>query len=441
MEDDVAAPTADSVRPGASERPERRALAATQLAILQAEAWASDPSAYTLVSTVEAAGIPDWPLLIDSVHRTLRRHDVFSWQLSLDTSYQLATAGGPGTGTTYEIEQVDLRDSSRPDADAAIQDRLNLERGRAIPLLQRSSEPTTRVLLFRLPAGQDAGHAAVCSLITHHVLVDEYATELLWIEVFRRAAQHTTAEQYDRRFAEWAAESVAAAAVPTARQAAHEILRHLGQARLDPLPPHSPSPPGAEPEPPLRFTLPSALTTTVAARAATMGLPATALHAAALLRVLAKHTSGQDLAVRVPMTRRRSVEDLESVGCYITSLPVLVSQASGRYSLDQAAMQWHHSLRFTSDRAHADLAVLRAGLASAPQISLAFENRSGRRRAHPITWSPIPPPDSRPKADLAVFLSPGSRHHPGDCRILWRPGVLNRRAAQDLIDQFLTQLP
>lgn len=236
MEDDVAAPTADSVRPGASERPERRALAATQLAILQAEAWASDPSAYTLVSTVEAAGIPDWPLLIDSVHRTLRRHDVFSWRLSLDTSYQLATAGGPGTGTTYEIEQVDLRDSSRPDADAAIQDRLNLERGRAIPLLQRSSEPTTRVLLFRLPAGQDAGHAAVCSLITHHVLVDEYATELLWNEVFRRAAQHTTAEQYDRRFAEWAAESVAAAAVPTARQAAHEILRHLGQARLDPLP-------------------------------------------------------------------------------------------------------------------------------------------------------------------------------------------------------------
>ncbi|WP_331732551.1 condensation domain-containing protein (plasmid) [Streptomyces sp. NBC_00015] len=440
MEDDVVAPTADSMRPGEPEFPQRRTLAATQLAVLAAEAWAPDPSSYTLVSTVEAVGIPDWPILIDTVHRTLHRHDVFSWRLSLDSSYQLVAVGGPETGTTHEVEQIDLRGSSRPDAHAAVQDRLRVERRCVIPLLQHGGGPTTRVLLFCMPADQGPGYTAVCSLITHHAIVDEYSTELLWNEVFRRAAQQTTAERNDRGFAEWAAESVAPLAVTAGRQAADEVVQHLGAARLNAFPQRCSAPSDAAIEPPLRFTVPIALTAAVAARATALGLPAAALHAAALMRALARYTGGQDLAVRVPMARRRSAADLESVGCYITSLPVLAQGSLSRDSIQQAARKWHGSLRFTSDRAHADVGALHTMLGGTPQISLTFENRGARHSARPISWVSLPPPDSSPKADLHVFLSPGNRHRPGDGRILWRPGILNRRGAQDLINQFLTYL-
>jgi hypothetical protein len=428
------------MRPGTPQRPQRRTLAATQLAILAAEAWAPDPSTYTLVSTVEAVGIPDWPLLVDAVHRTLHRHDVFSWRLSLDSSYQLVAVGGPATGTTYEVEQIDLRGSSRPAAHAAVQDRLSVERRCAVPLLQHGGGPTTRVLLFCMPAGQGPGYTAVCSLITHHVLVDEYSTELLWNEVFRRAAQQTTAERNDRGFAEWAVESVAAHSVTAGRQAADEIVQHLGAARLNPFPQQWPAPSDTAIEPPLRFPLPITLTAAVAARATAAGLPATALHAAALMRALARYTGGQDLAVRVPMARRRSAADLESVGCYITSLPVLAQGILSRESIEQAARKWHGSLRFTSDRTHADVGALHTVLGSTPQISLTFENRGARHSARPITWVSLPPPDSSPKTDLHVFLSPGSRNRPGDGRLLWHPGILNRPGAQDLINQFLTHL-
>jgi hypothetical protein len=94
-----------------------RTLAATQRAIMEAEIRLPEPFAYTLVSAVRATGVPDWTALIDAIGVTISRHDVFSWQLTLDSSYQVVAEGGGSP--RFELEEVDLRAEGPDDADAA----------------------------------------------------------------------------------------------------------------------------------------------------------------------------------------------------------------------------------------------------------------------------------------------------------------------------------
>jgi hypothetical protein len=277
-------------------------------------------------------------------------------------------------------------------------------------------------------------------LVTHHIFLDEHATELVWNEVFQRAAGRDFPDHYDRRYAHWSAASMCAAGTSAARQAAQEVVKQLRSTPLGWIPRRSSHLQGETPQPPLRFTLPSGLRAAVSEQAAALAVPVTAVYAAALVGVLSARASGQNLAIHVPMTCRKTSADLDVVGCYVSAIPVLARNVGADPASEKTVLRWHRSLAFASEHAHADITAIRAAIGSAPQVSLAFESRSGFRTARPISWQPMPPPDSIPKYGLAVFLSPGSRSHAGDGRLIWQPDVLDAEAARALVDEFLSHV-
>ena len=167
--------------------------------------------------------MPDWAALLDAIGVTITRHDVFSWQLTLDDDYEIRASGG--TGPRFELEEVDLRSLPPPEAEAAVRARLNRERHTRISLLSADAV-YTRMIAFRMPA-DEPGETAVCALTTHHALVDEHATELVWSEVFRRVAGHVLPDGYDRRYADWSAASTSAAATCAAIRAGQQIAARL----------------------------------------------------------------------------------------------------------------------------------------------------------------------------------------------------------------------
>jgi hypothetical protein len=420
----------------------RRVLAATQLAILGAEIWSPDQSAFTVVSAVRVTGVQDWRMLIDAVNVTLTRHDVFTWRLDLNDSYQIVASGGPrGDGMAYTAEAVDLTDVSPVEAETAVQVRLRRERQRVISVLDAASRPYTRMILFRMSRGaHGGGDAGVCALVTHHVFVDEYSTELIWNEVFQRTAGRGFTGDYDRRYADWAAASVSDAAKAGARRAAQDIVGRLRSSPLGSIGEESPARADGVVGSPLRFTIPVELNEAASAQARDLELPVSAVYSAALVHTLCSRVSGQSLAVSVPMTRRKSVKDIHVVGCYVSAIPVLAESMGDNASRAAAIHRWHRSLAFSSARAHADVEALRDGIGSTQQVSLAFEARGGLRTASPIRWAPMPPPNSLAKSALAVFLSPGSRRRVGDGRLLWRMGILTERSAHALVAEFIANL-
>ncbi|MCF6467972.1 hypothetical protein FAF44_06080 [Nonomuraea sp. MG754425] len=425
----------------ADRRGTARVLSAVQLAILSAQARAGDPSAYTMLSSVRARGLPSWAALLDAARATLTRHDVFAWRLDLDSAFEIEVRAEPGSGVpAFVIEQADMSSLSPAEADQAVAERLGAERRRVVNLFDPDT-PYTRLIVFRLPSAEPSGgHEAVCTLVTHHVLLDEHATDLLWSEMFRRIAQRAVPEQHDRRYARWAAAGLAPDAREAARRAAQEIARHLRAGGLGTLPSTSPATTGppAAPEPPLRFALPESLSTAAAARAADLAVPVAAVYGTALSETLAARARPPRLALHVPMTRRTGAADADVVGCYVAFVPVLAQAPDPALTPRQAIGRWQRSLTFAADRAHASLTEVETALGGGPaQAVLSFENRHAHRRTGPVRWTPLPPPDSAAKADVTVFLAPASAGHTGDGRIVWRAGASDPAAAGRLVADFL----
>ncbi|MCG5219214.1 condensation domain-containing protein [Streptosporangium soli] len=415
-----------------------RVLSAVQLAILSAQATAGDPSAYTLLSSVRAHGIPSWAALLDAARATLARHDVFAWRLDLDSAFEIDVRAEPGSGVPpFVIEQVDVSSLSSPEADLAVAERLSAERHRVVNLFD-SDTPYTRLIVFRLPPVAPAGgHEAVCTLVTHHVLLDEHATDLLWSELFRRIAQRAVPERHDRRYARWAAGSLAPHAQEAARQAAQEIVRQLRAAGLGTLPATA-GPPAAS-APPLRFALPESLSTAAAAQAAALAVPVAAVYGTALSETLAARARPPRLALHIPMTRRTTAADADVVGCYVAFVPVLAQAPDPALTPRQAIGRWQRSVTFAAARAHASLADCDTALGGPAQAVLSFENRHAHRRIGPVRWTPLPPPDSAAKSDVTVFLAPAAAGHAGDGRIVWRAGAGDAAAAGRLVTDFLAR--
>ncbi|MFB7918554.1 hypothetical protein [Streptomyces sp. NPDC056061] len=429
-----------TLEPGPVPEGSLRTLAPPQLGILEAEVWSRDPAAYTVVSAVRAEGVPDWNLLVHSARQVLGRHDVLSWHLVLDDGYRLTARATPCAPQRDPVEELDLRGDDAAHADVVIAQRLRCERGRVINLMDPAGLPHARVLLFRTPcepAGE--GDTALCALITHHALVDEFATTLLWSEIFQRATGQAVCDHYDCRYAQWSAASVSDSAAAAARHAAQELAGHLGAHPLGIA--EAPPQPGPAPTP-LHFTLPTPLHAAAVARAAQLAVPPTAVYGAALSHTLCRRADDRPLVFHLPMTRRAPDVDHDIVGCYVSSVPVLARPPGDCDDRAQAIRRWQASLAFSSARSHADTATLRTALGdrATPRVSLAFEAPSTVRSAPPIRWKPLPAPDSTAKTPLAVFLAPGSRNVAGSGRLLWQHGVLDGSSARDLVATFLTNV-
>lgn len=410
-----------------------RDLAAPQLAILGAEAWSSEP-AYTVVSAVRVDGVPRWDRLAEAARATLIRHDVLTWQPAIGADGTLRVAADRAGAAVCTIEQINLAGLARADTDTAIHERLHRERHRAIRVMNPEARPHTLMLLFRTHDAP-SGESGVCALVTHHLFVDEYSTDLIWNEVFRRAAAKDTDDAYDLRYAAWARSTVTPSARQAARRAAGDLVAHLHGTALE----VTASAPGARTAPgsPVRFTIPATLTDAAAARARAAQVPVAAVYAAAFGQLLCARADTGGLAVAVPVTRRTDVADIATVGCYVSTLPVPVR---AERDPSTAIRQWHRALTDTAALAHADTTTLRSRLGGTAQVSLSFEARGGRRSAKPITWTPLAPPDSPAKSTLACFLSPGTSNSTGDGRLLWRTGALNQNAAGELVEDFLAKL-
>jgi hypothetical protein len=411
-----------------------RVLAATQHAIMAAEIGLPEAFAYTLVSAVRATGIPGWTRLIDAIGATIGRHDVFTWQLTLDTAYQVAASGGGSP--QFGLEQKDLRAATPAEANSAVRARLAVERHRVISLLAGTT-PYTRMIAFRMPVPSGQAEAAACVLTTHHVLADEHSIELLWNEIFSRAAGREPAGCYDLRYADWARSSVSHAAAAAARQAGAEIAGRIASAELGTFPQATQSARACGQARQIQAVIPASLTLATANRAAALAVPPTAVYAAAAAEALASRASSPNLTISVPVTCRKTTADLDVVGCYISAVPVL-ARAARRGETEQATvLRAHASLRFAADRAHADHATIRMATGNIPQAMLAFESPRRQRSARPVSWTVIPPPGSPAKAEVAIFISPGVRGHDGEARLLWQPSVLDTGSASELAAAFL----
>jgi hypothetical protein len=406
---------------------------------MAAEIGLADPAAYTLACAVRADSIPDWAALTAAIAGTLARHDIFSWRLAFDSAWQVTVTGG--SGPHLVLKEEDLRAATPAEADAAVLSRLASERRRPVRLLAGTA-PYTRVTAFRLPAPARGGEAAACVLATHHALADEHAIELLWNEIFNRAAGRAPAGGYDLRYADWAEASTSPAAAAAARQAGAEIAARLAAAGLRTPPPARPRPgPGDGYEKlQLRAEIPADLTASAGACAAALAVPATAVYAAAAAEALTASAAVPALAVNVPVTRRATTADLQTVGCYISAVPVLAQAAQAGDTGQDSVLRAYAALRFAADRPHADPATIREAAGHLPEAMVAFESPRRRRTARPVSWTALPPPDSTAKQRVSLFIAPGARGCPGEARLLWQPGALDTGSASDLAAAFLAHL-
>jgi hypothetical protein len=398
---------------------------------LSAEAWTPDPSAYTVVAAVRVEGVPHWHQLADAASGTLARHDVLTWRLSIDAANNIAVTGGPDGAGLFAVEQVDLTSVPVADADATILSRLHEERQRRIPVFTPGARRRIRIILFHIGTSSE-GDSGVCALIAHHLFIDEYSTDLIWNEMFQRAAGRSTADNYDVRYAAWARATAEDHAQDAARHAAGQVTRNLHDASLDFTTFARPG--RTDPASPVRFEIPTPLTVAVATTARKLDVPVAAVYGAAMGHVLCVHAKVTSMTISVPTSRRTDIADIGTVGCYVNTIPVR-ARVAGEAGL--AIHSWYRELTFASEHAHADASAIRAGLGGSPQTMLAFESRRAQRSVKPITWRPLLPPDGPAKAPLSCFLSPGVRHGPGDGRLVWRDGFLDRTAASELADAFL----
>ncbi|GIF75623.1 hypothetical protein Asi02nite_51410 [Asanoa siamensis] len=412
-------------RPAPDSVPEP-ALSAPQLGILAAETWAPDPATYTVVSAVEVSGVPRWEELPQAARATITRHEVFAWQPAVSPAGDIIVT--VEDSDVLATENLDLRAADPEHTATAIQKRLRRERHRYVQVLERAARPHTTIIFFR--RGQDSG---VCALVTHHLFVDEHAVDLLWNEIFRRAAGQPVPTGHDPRYRCWAQTTISEQARAAGLRATLEAATALRDATLT----STATVRRAEPTALLRFAIPPEVTDGCARQARIARVPVAAVYGAAFGDVLRDHFGSPAVTVAVPVSRRAYLADHDVVGCYVNTVWVPARPAAGTV---ETIRRWQHDLQFAAARAHADIAQLRPLLGGEPHAMLSFESRAGHRTAGPVRWRPVPPPDSPAKAGLACFLAPGTRQTPGDGRLLWRDGILDDAAAGCMNRSFLETL-
>ncbi|MFC0107882.1 condensation domain-containing protein [Kibdelosporangium aridum] len=413
-----------------------RVLSSTQLAVLGAEAWSPDPSAFTVVSAVYVKGIPDWGSVANAVLTTLSRHDVFTWRLELDEHYRLTATGGHRKDVSpAAVEHVDLSNMTKDHAQITVRARMGHERRRAINLLDPYAYPYTKVTLFRFGRDRELGESGVCVLTTHHVFTDEHSIHLLWNEIFQRAAGRNIVDHYDRRYADWAEASVGFASRQYAEQAAADILGKLSAGPLGTI--------GTEVRStlidglgsPHWFPIPSPLKLAISRRAKDLGVSVSSVYSAAWITALCERATVPRITVSTPITLRKAA-DLDVVGCFVGSVPVPGEAIRGEDS-SIAIRRWQRSLDFAADRGHANAETVQRALHGVQRFSLTFETRGAVQAVRPISWQVLPPPDSRAKASASLFVSLGGRSNAGDGRLLWRDGVLTDSDAGAIVSDYI----
>lgn len=411
----------------------RRSLAVTQLDILAGDAHAVDGWAYTVVSQVRMSGVPGVEAVRDATVKTIARHDVFSWRLHLDAQGVIMAHADPAALPAVTVSDLSAMTPSQ--AEAVIHDLAATQRRRRIALF-RPGEVYLRLSFHRMPLRPgNTDTDVVVTLMTHHILIDERTVELLWAEVAARVAGRDFPIERDQRYARWAADTVSERARQRSHAAADSLLaatERTSLARLDERATPSPSSGLRD------VVVPGDLCVAANRSAAALAVPASDVWCTAMAQALLLRTGGSAVALHVPLSRR-TVDDLDVVGCFISGLPLI---AGHRHMFGpHGVVRWRQAVQIASRFADADLGTVIAGIGHPPQISVAVDSLS--RSIHSlgqVRWTILPPPPTTAKHAVSVYLAPGRAGNPGSCRIVWRSNVMADDDAQVLAGDFLSQL-
>jgi amino acid adenylation domain-containing protein len=420
--------------------------AAAQLAVLAAESLASHDAAYTVTAAVRVTGIADWGHLTAAAAHALARHEVFTSRFGTDASHNIITRPDPSPeGRTFSFEFTDLSELGEDQAGDAALNWISEQRWQPVHLLGDDDRPITRVNVFRLSGPAAATGTAIVALVTHHALVDELSAGLIWAEMFRAASRPEEPLPPDRRYGLWARDSMSAAARQRACEAAQSLAGRFALRAMSGLPLPAPERGRTDRSGATSwFVIPAELGNRIDAAASRWSVPAQAVLGTAVARALAQPAGRGSFAIFMPMTLRRSQADFATVGCLVTSLPVLAEVAPGEPAAD-AVVRWHRSVLATMGSADADPGeadrLMRAALpwwAAAPRISLAFEAAAAGRDGQ-VEWAPVPQASGPAKYDLAVFMADG-RQGARQCRIAWREETVSGQYAAELGAAIVAQL-
>jgi acyl carrier protein len=418
---------------------------AAQLAVLAAEALATHDAAYTVTAAVRVTGIADWSRATAAAARVLSRHEVFTSRFAADASHNIVARLDPSPeGRTFTVELTDLSELGEEIARDVALNWVSEQRWQPVDLLGDERRPLTRVNVFRISEPAAGAGTAIVALVTHHALIDEMSADLVWTEIFGAVSRPEDPLPATRNHSRWARESMSPQARELAREAAERLAGRIAVSGLSGL-----SLPAPEPGHTTRggasswFVIPAELGSRADAAASRWSVPIHALLGTAVACALAQQGSGP-FAIFMPMTLRRSDADFGTVGCLVTSLPVLADMRPGEPAADAVA-RWHHSVLATMECADANVGeteqLLRIALpewAASPRISLAFEAPAGGS-AGQVEWVPVPQGPSPAKHDLAIFMTAGATGA-RQCRIAWRPATISNRYAVALGPAIIAQL-
>lgn len=426
--------------PDAGAPADARLLAPCQMDILAAEIARPVCGQFTVVSAVRLSGRFTFDDLHAALVQTISRHDVFSWLFKLDASGDVLATGGNAQNQADVFETYDLRGMQSQDATRLALERLAHWRNQDIALLEGA---VPRLLTIQLPALEADSHNAICALIMHHALLDEHACSLFWTEVFDRVRGETVSNKPDRHYADWAADKRSDAA----REKAKNLVEPLF-ARLCALPAWSLSKnakhhavPDAQND--LAFDLPAVLVEGIRQKAGAMRVPASAFYGVAAARAFGRLAGTAHFALFMPITLRRTEADFSTIGCFTTSMPVIVENSEQRKEPEEALRRWQKAVAFAIEHAGVDHMALAARLRESvpdwllrPRFGLAIE-QDFIRHAHDMNMHGFTVHAGPAKQDVTIFVKFGQAGQAGQVRIVWRAGALDRGWADHLRACFL----
>jgi len=374
-------------------------VADCQKAILAAEATSRLSGLYTVISATEITGTICAEKLADAIGETIRNNKIFNWVFSFDNNYNLI-AEPSNIERKIDVPVQSISSYSTGKQTRYIQEQLKRLRYQNVDVYSPIISPITAGIY------QLKDNKFVTFIHTHHVLVDEYSTELFWKEVVLRATN-----QVDEKFQRpsyRAFHSQDPKQINTTPLIVKRIIEATtsGEA-INPI--RSQGTPASHLA--YDFQIESKLSEKLFDNNSTAIRTLNTILSIAAKFAIAKLLNRSKFLVNIPVTLRDTTSDFDTIGCYVINCPEILEVSSADRPVNDELDEWESivtNLMTTGSDNHEEIHNgLRENLThwdDMISVSMMIETLESKKTKG-VKWRHLNTPVGPPKHDLMFSMN------------------------------------